>query len=909
MRYNMLKTLARWHACYPGRMLVLVIGLTVLSGILASKLTVTMRWSDLLPAGDKRTLEYNRIVDEFVTASSIIVVVQGDEKRIKAFADTIAPRIEKAVLETDTGTVRLIQRVDYKAETAFLKRHGLMLIKKADLENSRDIFTDPNLEGVLRHINDAMEKEYVGRQESISSRMKEDRAVTFLDGIDHLVSVLQQLADNNRLQDQTVHSAVERLLFGETYFLSYDKEALILNAVPTFSVMDLGLVVQGTEKVQHILDETLSEFPDVRAGLTGFLPICHDEMVYSEKSLGITSVIALVAILILLIISFRMWVAPMFAMGNLLIGILWAVGLVAVTVGQLNIMTQMMAVILIGLGIDFSIHLISGFTEFRARNQSIQSALETTFLKIGRGVITGGLTTACAFLALTISHSRGLKEMGLVTGLGLLATLFATFLTLPLLLVLRERHREKKADQKKRVVRNLSFVFLGKTAVFLGKNHRITLLISLCLTGLMIWAASRITFDQNYMNIEAKGLVSVALQDTVLEKFDLSTDYAMLVTTSPEKSNDIAEQYREKGTVAMVDDIAMYLPDEEDQVKRRPMVAQIRAMMNEQGIRPLFGKEDQDALVRELKRLRMNVMEMQDMAFIGGQDKVERQCSMIVGEPDMPHPGDRIAMLIRSLAHTKPEILTDFQIRFAPYFKTSVLNMASSDAIRMSDLPVTVLDRYSNASRDRFLVTVYPAGHVWQDAAFLRRFVSDIETVSDRSTGMPPVFLALIDIIGEDGRRAMMLTVIIVFLILWIDFRNMRHALLAMIPLATGLVWMIGLMKVTGQQFTVMNVMGLPMILGIGIDDGVHVVHRWVAEGKRNLYTVFASTGKAILLTTLTTMLGFGSLIFSVWRGFGQLGAALFVGVGACFLTTVLLLSALMGWMDKRRRIKESTVS
>ena len=113
---------------------------------------------------------------------------------------------------------------------------------------------------------------------------------------------------------------------------------------------------------------------------------------------------------------------------------------------------------------------------------------------------------------------------------------------------------------------------------------------------------------------------------------------------------------------------------------------------------------------------------------------------------------------------------------------------------------------------------------------------------------------------------------------------------------------MVGLMQLTGQQLTVMNVMGLPMILGIGIDDGVHIVHRWIHEGKYNLRTVFASTGKAILLTSLTTMLGFGSLVFSIWRGFGQLGGALFVGVAACFLTTVLILPGILGILGRNKQ-------
>jgi predicted RND superfamily exporter protein len=96
--------------------------------------------------------------------------------------------------------------------------------------------------------------------------------------------------------------------------------------------------------------------------------------------------------------------------------------------------------------------------------------------------------------------------------------------------------------------------------------------------------------------------------------------------------------------------------------------------------------------------------------------------------------------------------------------------------------------------------------------------------------------------------------------------------------------------------------MALPLIIGIGIDDGVHIVHRWLSEGKGKLYTVYSGTGKAILLTTLTTMLAFGSLVFSIWRGFGQLGGALFLGSAACFLTTVILLAGIMGAIERARK-------
>ena len=906
MREKLLKKLAAWHAAYPWRMLAFVLVVSVVSAYLAGHLSVTMRWSDLLPTKDPRTIEFNKIIDEFVSATSLVVVVQGEESRIKEFADVLAPKITAAY--DDQHEIQLFRRVDYKQEIDFLKDHGLLLLKEENLKDLKTMFMDANLVGLLTNLNDSMEKEYVGKQESLSTREKEDQAVMFLDGLQSLVLSLQAAAQGKGISEGEIQGVADKLLLGEPYYLSYDKTTLILNAIPNFTMMDLELVEVGTDAVQEIVDELLLDYSDVTAGLTGFIAIGRDEMFYSERSLGTTTAIALVAILALLILSFRMWVAPLLALTNLLIGILWAMGAVAVVVGQLNIMTQMMAVILLGLGIDFSIHLIAGFSEWRAAGDDIAAALEKTFLKNGKGVITGALTTACAFFTLVISQSRGMKEMGLVTGTGLLAILVTTFLFLPCLLVLRERRWDKKwakgSALKDKVQRDITFRFLGKTAAWLGKCYLFTLASALLLTAVFVWMALGISFDHNYLNIEPKGITSVVMQDVILDKFDLSMDYALVLTDDVEQSREISEQYRKIGSVAMVEDIARYLPSFEQQQKRTPHIREIRAAIVSQTLRPQILPEEMPLLEDEIERLEMNVIEMQDMAYLGGQDKVDNKCQEIIGDPEAAGSVNIFRPLYQILEEKGVDHVAGFSLfqqAFAPYYRNLVLRMSQIDAINPDDLPLSILDRYSNEKRDQFLISVFPAGGIWQDAEFLKRFVSDLERVSERATGMPPVFRALIEVIGQDGRNAVLLTLVLVFFLLWLDFRRPGYALMALIPLCGGVLWMLGLMRLTGMQLTVMNVMGLPMIVGIGIDDGVHIVHRYLEEGKGHLRAIFASTGKAILLTSLTTMLAFGSLVFSIWRGFGQLGGALFLGVGACFLTTVIFLSGIIGFLDRKR--------
>ncbi len=837
MREKLLKKLAAGHAVYPWRMLAVVLVLTLVFAYSAGHLTVTMRWSDLLPSKDPRTVEFNKIIDEFVSATSLVVVVQGEESRIKEFADTLAPKITAAY--DDQHEIQLFRRVDYKQEIEFLKDHGLLLLKEENLKDLKTMFMDANLTGLLANLNDSMEKEYVGKQESISTREKEDQAVMFLDGLQSLVLSLQEAAEGDDLSETDIQAVADKLLLGESYYLSYDKTTLILNAIPNFTMMDLELVEVGTDAVQEIVDELLLDHSDVTVGLTGFIAIGRDEMYYSERSLGYTTAIALVAILALLILSFRMWVAPLLALTNLLVGILWAVGIVAVVVGQLNIMTQMMAVILLGLGIDFSIHLISGFTEWRAAGDNIAIALEKTFLKNGKGVITGALTTACAFFTLVISQSRGMKEMGLVTGAGLLAILVTTFLFLPSLLVLRERRLDKRqarsSAQEAKVQRDITFRFLGNTAVWMGKRYGFTVLAALFLTALFVWLGMGISFDHNYLNIEPKGITSVVMQDVILDKFDLSMDYALVLTDSIDQSREIAEEYRKIGSVAMAEDISMYLPSWEQQQTRTTHIQEIRDAIVSQTVRPQIMPEELPLLMTEIERLEMNVLEMQDMAFLGGQDKVDNKCQELVGDPEASESINIFRPLYKIFEESGGGPIAGFsffQRSFSPYYRDLVLRMTKTDSLDPEDLPLSILDRFSNDKRDQFLISVFPAGGIWQDAEFLKRFVDDLERVSEKATGMPPVFRALIEVIGEDGRNAVMLTVVIVFFLLWLDFRHPGYALMALIPLCGGVLWMLGLMRLTGMQLTVMNVMGLPMIVGIGIDDGVHIVHRYIEEGR-----------------------------------------------------------------------------
>ena len=219
--------------------------------------------------------------------------------------------------------------------------------------------------------------------------------------------------------------------------------------------------------------------------------------------------------------------------------------------------------------------------------------------------------------------------------------------------------------------------------------------------------------------------------------------------------------------------------------------------------------------------------------------------------------------------------------------------MANTEPLALNNLPIDIKNRFTGKSGNIFIINVYPEKNIWEDSRFLYRFTEEATELSEKATGLPPIFVELMDIMSKDGKKATYLAIIAVFLVLLLDFRSLKYALVGMVPLIFGAIWMTGIMEISGLQFTMMNILAVPLIIGIGIDDGVHILHRWKME--KNLDIVYRSTGKAILLTSLTTMLGFGSLWFATYRGLGSMGIALFIGVGTCFLATLFIIPAILG--------------
>lgn len=906
MRDRTLNNLAVFIAKKPWWTALILLIITIIFGGMSSQLELTTSIANLLPNDNPMVDEFNMIIDEYNGSSSMLIVAEGHPDKLGEYAETIVPRIE--------SMDEWVMRVDYKMPKEFISEHGLMLMKSSDLENNKDLFLSPNLDEFLVNLNNSLEKEYIQSEDKITGQEQEQGALLFLNSIQTWLTVFDGVSKGNT--DGAGKNAAEAILYGDEYYRSWNNRMIIMQILPTFDMFDVVSSVAATDTIEAVVHDVAEQL-GVKAGLTGAIPLARDEMVAMQNDSMTITMLALVGILILFIIAFRMLVSPILAIITLIIGVVWALGLAWPMVGSLNLMTSMMSVVLIGLGIDFSVHIISVYTEMRHGGSDVEASLRATYRNAGPGIITGGITTAMAFLTMVISRTEGMQEFGLTLGVGIIMTMLAAVLVLPNLLVIRERIKARFGKETIKKQRDISYRILGSFSEKLARNWKSSIVVVIILVGFLGYKGSQITMDYNYLNMEPVGLESIELQDRMIDELGISSDFSLITAETLDEVHEITEKAKDMSTSGMVQSVIDYLPPEVEQHHRADLVGEIRnAMMSA----PIKDAVNMNVLVNELYRLEDNIIEIQDLAYIGGQDKIYLKSALLVGAlPDEDDPSlkplnvkltaisDDIFSGILSNINTDIEDnlklhkneIDRFQSDFAEQYKSKTIRMANPERIVLSDLPSGIKDQFVGKSEKNFLVSIFPKQNVWE-IDFLKRFCNELSQIDSRATGIPPIFNTLMDEIGQDGRRATKLAIFVIFIVLLVDFKNIRKVILAMVPLVVGVLWMVGVMELSGLQITLLNIMAIPMIIGIGIDDGVHVIHRYQIEGNSAHIKVFASTGRAILLTSITTMVGFGSLWFATYRGLGSMGIALFIGVGTCFLATVIIIPTILGIINRR---------
>lgn len=629
----------------------------------------------------------------------------------------------------------------------------------------------------------------------------------------------------------------------------------------------------GTDALRELTGRIAARHPEVKIGVTGLPVMENDEMRTSNRSLVYASLLSFVGVGLLIVAGFGGLRHAILANLVLLMGMAWSFGWVTLSVGHLNIYSVTFAVSLIGIGIDYGIHYIARYFEVREHIDSPRDALLTTSVGVSPAITTGAITTAVAFFAAGATDFLGVAELGIIAGGGLLLCAVSQLYVLPAAICLADRLPWSSSIPKPLPVHTWLKPFV--------KMPRLTAITTLVCTALVSVGIGRLWYDHNLLNMQPVGLESVELEKRILSACNQSLWYALSIADSREELLERKAEFLKLKSVDRIEEIASLLPPDEE--LKQPIIARIHDRLA--------------ALPERPPLVDVSPPEQLGLALARAQELVARSPAGAACAQNLAQARD---LLRRLPAERCYELLSSFQQHMAGDLlsRLHVLShMANPDPPQLTDLPASLVDRFVG-QHGRHLLKIYGKGSIWEMES-LERFVQDVRSVDPRVTGNPLQAYEATFEMKRSYEEAATYAAIIILVVLLFDFRSIRFAALAALPLGLGMLQMFGLMGSLNIPLNPANMIALPLILGLGIDYGVHIVHDF--RDQKGRYRMSPSTAVAVLVDSLTTIAGYGAMMIASHQGMQSLGRILTIGVACCTFSALIILPALLTIFTSRR--------
>lgn len=633
-------------------------------------------------------------------------------------------------------------------------------------------------------------------------------------------------------------------------------------------------------RLRKIIKETTASFPDVRAGVTGQEALKIDEVSTVSGDMTVATWLSLLGVFILMAISFHGFGRPCMEITTLIIGLCWTFGWTTLFIGHLNILSVVFAPLLCGLGVDYGIHWISRFEEEETvGDEDIRSTIMRVNKRSGYGIFLAGLSGALSFLPLILTGFRGIVEMGLITGMGIIFTLIATFSVLPALLMVG-KSRKRLSPSVSTDSRNL---------LCLNPRQAKMVLAGSALLGFLgIWDACRVYFDPNPLRLQSANAESVIWQKALIDNARRTPLFAAAFASSPDEVRTKSEAFEKLPSVEQVESIYSLLP--EDQDEKISILHALGPGIPAVGTVPLRNRpDDTGEFIDILKRIGFKMQDEQADTWGAEKPVIEQMV--------------RVKALTRGMIEiltTSPDaakLLFEYRKRFTEdsIKKLDVLGRgANASPMEVKDLPESVRGNY--LQKGTYLLRIFPKESIFKEHT-LDRFVPEIQNVDPEVIGSPVAFFVFAKALESACITASIYAVLAIFILLTIAFWSIRLTLLALAPLSLGTVWTIGIMGWAGVQFNLANSMFMPLVVGAGVEYGVIILQRW-REGNALPGHLPFSTGKGVIVAALSTTIGFGALMVSHHRGIFSLGFVAWEGSICVLLTAIIVLPAILALMN-----------
>ena len=887
-------------ARHPRAVLLAGLGLVALSaGLAVTRLEYHTQRNDLLSADKPCQQRWQKYLDAFGDDEDMVVVVEGaDRGRMQAALDAVAGRVK--------ARPDLFDRVFHRVDLRGLHDRAVLFLPPDQLDAVRNRVErmDPLLGPLAPLAWPRLNAESLLGQAAgaLDGGAKSDADTDLLA---QLPAVVRSAAATVREPSDyrnpwavagplTADRDAERHLTEPQYFFTPDGSLGMLLCRPKMAGGSFTPAKEASDALRAVLADAGRDFPDLRLGLTGLPVLESDEMARSDADSQRAAWLALLGVAVLYFVVYRGFRYPLLTVGSLAVGTAWALGWAAVTVGHLNILSATFAVMLIGMG-DYGVLWVARYDEERRAGLSVDAALRATAAHAGPGIVTAAAGTAVAFFATMLADFRAVAELGWIAGCGVMFCALSCLTVVPAALVLAESWRAGGVSPPVRSTtggltspaRQDLLPYPSAWLPALAHRPRLVLVVGAAvLVGCGV-ASGRLTYNHNLLDLQPRDLPSVEWERTLIDRAAGMTWDALSVARTPAEAAALRTKYEALPEVGRVVEVASLVPS--DQAAKLPAARAIRDHLA--GLPPADRlpppRPSDPVRVRELAgRVRDHPG--------AGPDLTAAAADLLAALDASTDPAGRLAGFDRRLA---ADLAADLHRLRA---------VSRPEPIALADLPAELRERYVGAGGE-YLVRAFARESLW-DADALGRFTASASSVDPEATGK--AFRT------REGLRQMkagfewagVYALAAIVLVLGFDLRSARGVLLGLFPLATGVVLTAGAMGLFGVPLNPANLIALPLVVGVGVDNGVHVLHDWRAGRRGVPYRLGPATGRGVLVAGLTTVLGFGTLMTAGHRGMASLGLVLTLGVTFCMIAALVWLPAVLRLLDERpRRANEAS--
>lgn len=663
------------------------------------------------------------------------------------------------------------------------------------------------------------------------------------------------------------YAAGQRRMFGWTSLLEQDGAGQDATSEPVTRVVtvtpELDLTrLSPARPALDVIEAAVAGLPPeiaagVEFGVTGEPALRAEEMQSVFGTIGLSTALSLVLVALLLRAALRATGRSVVALISLLISLTLTAGFAAATIGTLNLVSVAFVVLMVGLGIDFAIHILAHIAETRRGGAPPAEAVLLTGRRTGTALVLSAATTALAFLAFSTTDFVGMAQLGLIGAAGTVIAFLTAATLIPAVIAFRPR-TAGTVDPRREPLRPV-------------RRMRALPWIVLLLGAASIWPAMHVRFDADPMALRNPDAPSVRAF-RMLAGSPLTTPYrAHVLAPSAEGAGEIAARFEDVSGVASAITIQDLIPEDQD---KKLMLLDIAAPSIEHAVggapTDLAGTRPEGPVIERLQ-------------------------ARLAGQPG--EPGRLAAALAAYQAVRTPEsdaALTEDLFRSFPLLLGRLEAMLTADYITEEALPEPLLRRYVS-DEGTYRVEVLPEEDL-DTPAEVADFARIVERVAPEAAGGPVQLEAAGATVGRAVLLATLLAAAMTAVLAWLATRRAGDTLAILFPLAIAAAVTAAASVLLEMPFNYANVIVLPLMLGLGVDSGVHIALR----ERRAPGAVFAtSTPRAVLFSALTTIAAFGTLALSDHRGTASMGVLLSISILAAVGSVLGLTPAIMRWMSR----------